>query len=312
MNNIKILNRIAEIERDRYQSSGDYSVTGLIDPPRVTALRKRHEKEVIPPLSSVIPSIMGTAMHEYSEKCLRLWAKKHNYEGYTFEEEVSAKILNRKVSGRYDIRDIDIIDDIKTCKTWKLIFEPDMIDWIQQQNCYAFLLYWDKKIRVRKLLITAFYKDWIEGSALRDKNYPQEQVIEYELPLWPLDKTGAFIVERLQMHIDCENLKDNELPPCTREERWERFPGGNQIEYAIMKSKASKRAAKLVKTTLDDAIEISKGMKGITKDSYIEVRYAQRKRCEKYCSINSFCNDYISYMNNKKNNTLNDYIPLAT
>lgn len=311
MENIKLLNRIVEIEATRYKSSGDYSVTSLIDPPRLTALKKRHGNEIKPQLSSVIPSIIGTAIHEYFIKLLLKWTNKHKYEGYSFEEEVSIKFMDRLISGRYDIRDITDLNDLKSCKVWKKIFDPEMEDWHKQQNLYAYLIYVDKGIKIKRLLITAIYKDWTEGSALRDKSYPQNQIEEYELDLWPLPKTEQFLKERVELHKSCEELPDDKLPACTREERWERFQGGHQIEYAIMKSKEAKRAAKVIRTTLDDAFNIATMMKGITKDSYIEVRYAQRKRCEKYCDVKDFCNHYLEYKSKKDNNNLNDYIPLG-
>ena len=140
MEHIKILERVAEMERERYSSSGDYSVTEIIDPPRLVRLKKRYGSEVIQPLSAVIPSMFGTAVHEYFEKYLKKWVFKTGYAGYTFEEQLEAEVLGRKLSGRYDIRDnLDLID-LKTCKVWKKVFDPNLKEWIEQQNCYAYLL----------------------------------------------------------------------------------------------------------------------------------------------------------------------------
>ena len=113
------------------------------------------------------------------------------------------------------------------------------------------------------------------------------------------------------LHIATEDLPDDKLPACTREERWERFNGGHQVEYAIMKNAKANRAMKLVKTNIEDAFMEVQSLKGITKESFIEVRYAQRTRCEKWCQCKDYCNDYKSYAMAKKNNALNDYIPLG-
>ena len=311
MDHIKILQRVAEMERERYSSSGDYSVTEIIDPPRLVRLKKRYGSETIQPLSAVIPSMMGTAMHEYFEKYLKKWVFKTGYGGYTFEEQLEVEMLKRKLSGRYDIRDnLDLID-LKTCKVWKKVFDPDLKEWVQQQNCYAFLLKESRNIDIKRLLITAVYKDWQEGQSLRNKDYPNHQIEEYELPKWPYEVTKQFIEGRLMLHIAAEDLPDDKLPACTREERWERFPEGHQVAYAIMKNSKSNRAMKVVKTNIDDAFKEVQSMKGITKDSFIEVRYAQRTRCEHWCQCKDYCNDYASYALQKKNNTLNDYIPLG-
>ena len=311
MDHILILNRVAEMERERYSSSGDYSVTEIIDPPRLVRLKKRYGSETIQPLSAVIPSMMGTAMHEYFEKYLKKWVFKTGYGGYTFEEQLEVEMLERKLSGRYDIRDnLDLID-LKTCKVWKKVFDPDLKEWVQQQNCYAFLLKESRNIDIKRLLITAVYKDWQEGQSLRNKDYPNHQIEEYELPKWPYEVTKQFIEGRLMLHIAAEDLPDDKLPACTREERWERFPEGHQVAYAIMKNSKSNRAMKVVKTNIDDAFKEVQSMKGITKDSFIEVRYAQRTRCEHWCNVKDYCNDYKSYAAAKQNNSLNDYVPLG-
>jgi len=311
MENVVVLSRVAEMERERYSSSGDYSVTEIIDPPRLVRLKKRHGHEVEQPLSSVIASMMGTAMHEYFEKYLKKWVFKTGYGGYTFEEQLEIGMLERKLSGRYDIRDnLDLID-LKTCKVWKKVFDPNLKEWTEQQNCYNYLIKEARNIELKRLLIIAIYKDWQEGQSLRNPTYPNDQVEEYELPKWPYQVTKDFIETNLRRHIAVEDVPDDELPACSREERWERFNGGHQVEYAIMKSPKSNRAMKLIKTNLDDALAAAQSMKGITKDSFIEVRYAQRTRCEKWCSVNIYCNDYKSYRAAKKNNTLNDYIPLG-
>ena len=311
MEHIKILQHVAEMERERYSSSGDYSVTEIIDPPRLVRLRKRYGSEVIQPLSSVIASMMGTAMHEYFEKYLKKWVFKTGYEGYSFEKQLEAEVLGRRLSGRYDIRDnLDLID-LKTCKVWKKVFDPNLKEWTEQQNCYAYLLAESMNVEIKRLLITAVYKDWQEGQSLRNPDYPNDQIEEYELTKWPHVTTKQFIEGRMMLHIAAEDLEDDKLPACTRDERWERFNGGHQVEYAIMKNSKSNRAMKLVKTNIEDAFKEVQSIKGITKDSFIEVRYAQRTRCENWCSVKDYCNDYKSYAAAKQNNSLNDYIPLG-
>ena len=317
LDKIDILNRVAEMERDRYTSSGDYSVTSLIDPPRVVQLKKRH-KDIVPPIKSVISAMLGTAVHEYYEKNLKAWAIKHAYDKMVMERQLSyAFYANdskrvRTVSGRFDLKDGDELWDIKTAKAWKIIFDPTLEDWHAQQNMYAYLCHLDG-IEVKSINIQALYKDWLESAAIRDtRNYPQSQVVHYVLDFWPYEKTEAYLLERLDLHTAEENTPDDELPMCTRKERWERFQGGHEVEYAIMKSHKAKRAVKVFRNneSLDEILAVANGMKGITKESFIEVRYAQRKRCEGYCSVNSKCNAYQSYIKAKENNMLNDIIPI--
>jgi hypothetical protein len=272
---MKIISRVAEMERERYQSSGDYSVTDIITPVRIVRLKKRYADQVPLDPESMIASMTGTAVHEYIEKYLRLWIAKHGYTDYILEEQLAidvdvilgGEILTRKVSGRYDIRDGSHLYDIKNIKTWKLIFDPNLDEFHEQQNLYSYLLH-TQGIELDTINITAFYKDWQEGSALRDKNYPQSQVVEYQLTKWDHAYTVDFLEEKLTAHVAHEETPDDELPICTRKERWERHQGGESIHYGILKNKKAKRATKVVRGgTLDEAIKIANGLPKMTKDS---------------------------------------------
>lgn len=309
MENIKALTRAVEAERGRYHSSGDYSVTDLINPPRVVALRKRYGDQTDQPLSAVIPSLIGTFIHEGFELYLRKWAEDNDYKDYQFERELMAEINGRKISGRFDLMDGLDIYDFKSCKVWKKIFDPDLEEWHQQQNLYAYLLHLNG-VDVNSINIIAIYKDWQENMSLRDRNYPQDQICEYKLELWPWEKTEAFLNERLDLHMACEGVDDGDLPQCTREERWERFSGGHTVEYAIMKTRSAKRATKVIRTCLDDAYIAAKKIKGISNESVIEIRYSKRLRCEKYCAVNKFCNHFKIYSESMASGTLNDYLPV--
>jgi hypothetical protein len=309
LDEILILKRVAEMEMERYSKSGDYSVTDIISPPRIVHLKKRYGAKVKPNLESMINSIIGTAIHEYYEKYLELWCDKHDYDGYSLEEQVSVERQGRRISGRYDIREGDQLYDLKSIKVWKLIFDPNLDEYHEQQNLYRFLIKMDKDVEINGLNIVAIYKDWQEGNSLRDKAYPQQQMIEYGLQLWDWDYTEKFLDGKLAELIRCEELADEDLPVCSREDRWERHQGGESIHYGILKNRKAKRATKVVKGgSLDDAIGVANGLKGMTKDSVIEVRYAVPKRCQKYCDICDYCSWFQAWNAKNKEGTVNDYV----
>jgi hypothetical protein len=256
---------------------------------------------------------MGTAIHEYFEKYLKIWADKYNYTDYQFEKQVESTFIvddvPLKVSGRFDVMDGTEMWDIKTAKAWKKIFDPDLEDWHAQQNMYAYLCHLNG-IAVDSINIMAVYKDWQENNALRDPKYPQDQIVDYNLNYWNFQDTEEYIWDRLRKHHAVEETPDDELPACTRKERWERFNGGHDVEYAIMKSPQAKRAAKVVRTTLSDAYAIANGMKGITSQSFIEVRYARRTRCHDWCPVANKCNHYQAYKKKYDTGKLNDFLPI--
>lgn len=311
MDHIKIIKDAFDIYSRHYKSLGDYSATGLINPVRVVALGKRYGHLAKRSLKGQAASLIGTAVHEMMERLLRQ-ANVINPD-YLLERGLVHPFWIgdndfRLVSGRFDIlHDEKDIYDIKTTKCWHLVFDPDMVDWHQQQNIYAFLLKM-RGVTVETLNIVAFYLDWIESKTLRDKKYPQSPVVEYQLELWTPQEQEDFIMHRLQMHVEAESTPDEELPVCTQEERWEEPP-----VFAIMKGPNAKRAAKLIKNgTFEDALKAARGMGGLGNESFIEIRYENRKRCLKYCDVNEYCNVYQDYIKEVNNGKQNEIIPLAS
>ena len=302
------------MHKGNYQSLGDYSVTGIIQPPRIAALQKRHGNESEPTFKSQIASFMGTGIHAYAERML----KKANvkYKCYEVERKIVIPYIidncpsdaptYRLLTGKYDVLMNDKhLYDIKTANIWKVIFDPDLKDWHNQQNLYSWLLN-ERNVKLDSLNILCFFKDWKQGEALRNKAMPQNQVVEYNLTQWTHRQQEDYLVDRMELHIAEEKTPDDELPACSREDRWERFPDGSAVQYAVLKTRKAKRATRVL-PTMDEALSYARGAKGISRDSWIEIRYAKRTRCEEYCGINSFCNHYEAYCAKQQTGTLNEY-----
>jgi len=308
MENIKILKDILEVERQHYHSMGDYSVTTLLNPPRIVHLEKRYGHLVVPTVKSQIAAFMGSGIHDRAEKNLKTMSffdKK-----YMCERTISLDVLGRLITGRFDILyDQKELWDIKTAKTWKIVFDPELTEWVQQQNIYRYILA-VRGINVESLNILCFYKDWQEGNSLRSSTYPQAPVVAYSLPMWTLEDTENFLRERVQLMVDNEQVEDDDLPECTREERWERFSDGARVKYAVLKSKDSGRAYRVFEHK-GEAIACAKDAKGIDiSKGYLEIRYAKRTRCEDWCKTADHCHYFRTYMSKLSKNTLNDLIPL--
>ena len=117
----------------------------------------------------------------------------------------------------------------------------------------------------------------------REDNYPTNQIVMLDIPIIPKDEVKDFIVEKVFNHKFVETAKeDKDLPNCTKEERW-----AKPDVWAIMKN-GNKRASKL--TYSAEAAEIALNTAG--KGHSIEVREGESVRCERYCSVKEFCNQY--------------------
>lgn len=310
MIDIQIIKDAFDIYSRHYSSLGDYSATTIIDSPRRVALFKRYGEGVEYTPESQAASLVGTAVHDKMEELLKMANVKHP--SYLVERSVAhpvtvsrpdvtteagillprRKVWTRLLAGKFDIlaEKKDLID-VKTCKTWKLIFDPDKVDWTKQLNIYCWLLL-QRSIQVKTLTVVAFFMDWIASQALRSKTYPKEPIMEFKIPMWDSHEQERFITSRLLMHCEAEDTKDNDLPRCTMEEMWQ-----NPEEYAIFKDQKAKRALKVCKdSNLHDAITTAQTLKGVSKNSYIEIRHEKRKRCELFCAVNDKCNQYKSWI----------------
>jgi hypothetical protein len=304
---IQILVDAVSESAKHYRSLGDYSATQLIDAPRVVALKKRYGHLTQPTLEQQIASFIGTGIHSHFERNLKLVSAKHPE--YLLERSVTVPVFvngdeYRLVSGTFDIlhNDEDIYD-IKTVNVWKKVFDPDMVDWHNQQNIYAWLLR-QRGLDIKSINIIAIYKDWVSASAVRSKEYPQNQVCHYQLSLWDMEDQQSYIEGRLNEHVKCENLGDDKLPTCTPEERWER----QGTKYAVMKNKNSKRAMKVC-STLEEAHKAVHHLK-VTADSFVEVRPSKRTRCEAWCNVNKYCSVHQDYIESLSDTT-NWIIPVS-
>jgi hypothetical protein len=291
---IPIIKSAFDIYAKHYHSLGDYSATTIIDSPRRVALFRRYGEGLTYTPESQAASLVGTAVHEKVEKLLV--AANVLHPDYIVEkgmaipwEMTDGNVL--LLGGKPDviIPGLEQLTDIKTCKTWKIIFDPEKEEWTKQTNVYRYMLM-DKGIQINKITVVAFFLDWVEGQAMQRHDYPKEPIMEYNINVWPIQETFEFICDRMKAHYECEQLPDDELPPCTKEEMWE-----DDTKFALMKDQNAKKAMKVFHdaTSLTEAVEMASQMPKVSADSFIEIRHGTRKRCNKFCAVNEHCNLYV-------------------
>ena len=295
MDGIKPLFDAINVHRTNYSSGGaDYSVTTLLNPPRIVHLEKRHLSKIDRYVKEQLGSYIGTAIHEYTERCLN----KIPNSPYKCEERLAVTIEDRVVSGAYDIVRIDSAEDmydIKTTSTWKAIF-GDKFDWTAQQNMYRYLYWLHHKKKLRTIRIIAFFMDWSAREMQRyGGKYPREKAEEYSLPRWGIDKTYKYMVERVKIMKAEEDTPDDQLPLCSYEDMWSK-----PDKYAV-KAINRKNALRVCDSEKEAEEWLSEYL---TKDTckhkisqlYLECRPAVRTRCEHWCPCNKYCNQYHDYL----------------
>lgn len=296
MDRIRPLSDAIGIHRKQYSSGGaDYSVTTLLDPPRVVFLNKRHLDKVSLFVQDLLYSYSGTGAHDYFEKMLNLIPNSP----YECETRLNTTINGRKISGAFDIvYNEEDMYDMKNTSCWKVMF-GDKIDWAAQQNMYRFMYHEDRNKLLKTLRIVALFRDWNKNEKFRaGSKYPEHPAMEYRLPVWKLDRTLEFMEGRVNLMIANEDVKDDDLPLCSYEDMW------SKPDQVAVKSTRLKKAVRVLSSQKAADNFVKNYLKGKTcKDSVqtlsYEVRPAMRTRCEHWCPVNKYCSQFHDYLSAK-------------
>jgi hypothetical protein len=262
------------VAADSYsRGDADISVTSLIDPPRLVALREKHWNDITEDASDRIWSLMGQSMHAVLERASRTGIS---------ERRLFIIVEGWKVSGGMDHYDATVIEN-ETLTDYKLTtvykFKNGGYDpkFEQQLNIYAEMLRQHGE-SVNFLKIVGILRDWSRAKARQEEGYPERDVVIRDIPLWAPKKAQEFIRERVILHQQARLS----LPQCTEEERW-----AKPAVYAV-KKKGGKRADALFDSKA--AAEAHASMRG--PDYSIEFRPGQSTRCEDYCPVSEFCEQF--------------------
>jgi hypothetical protein len=149
-------------------------------------------------------------------------------------------------------------------------------DWVAQLNIQCELLKKNGK-KAKKLQIVAILRDWSKNQARLSPEYPPLSVAVIDIPIWPSEVTEKFIIDKINMH---ESAKTS-LPLCSKAERW-----AKDDVYAVMKT-GQKKAVKLFASEVE-----AEAVANQTPGCRVVFRPGESTRCELYCSVSKFCDQY--------------------
>ena len=275
------------LERPTYsKGKAHLSVTQLINSPKIVALTQKFDDELEQDVSEMVWSIFGTAIHGVLEH-----GKDDNH---VVEERLHATLDGWRISGAIDLQiktDAGVaIRDYKTTSAWAVMNEK--LEWEQQLNIYAWLVQTVKQAPVTDIGIVAIIRDWSRREAAKNENYPPAPIKEIPIKLWTYEEQEAYIKHRISMHSACEFALETEedLPLCTPEEMWER-----PTVWAV-KKKGGVRA----KSLHEDEGGAQEALESLGKDYEIEVRPGSRTRCESFCPVSQYCQQWRDYQESLK------------
>jgi hypothetical protein len=287
-NNFNLPDAIVRLAQKPSYSKGKahLSVTEMMNSPKISILRKKHENEIEVDVSTLVFSMFGTAFHNMLEQ--------HPGPDDVVEERLYAEIDGWHVSGAIDVQTITAdgieITDWKTVGAWAV--QNPKPEWEQQLNVYAWLVERLKATPVTKLSIVAIIKDFSQRESQTRANYPSSSIITIDIPLWSMERREAYIRERIHAHSEALFAEETGavLPPCTSEEMWEK-----ETVYALKKDGAVR--AKSLHNSLEEAEE---ALEAAGKGFFIETRPGERTRCASYCQVSQFCKQYQTYLEEKQ------------
>lgn len=266
---------VKAVSVERHNKAGCYSATTLNKGTKEIILQERHWDEFTTDAADNVWAVWGTAVHALFETI-----KDDNFH----EEKFDVAVGNSRVTGTVDSYDMThaIINDWKTASVYK-IMKGDFADWYKQGMTYAWLLK-QNGLDVRRCRFIALLKDHSMTKAETDSSYPQAPVFVYEFEVTPeeLEQAGERITSKIKDIEAAELMSDDEIAPCTAEERW-----ADPEKYAVMKN--GRKSAVRVFDTLIDA-ENCAGELG--NSHYVETRPAVSRKCGKYCLCKDFCSFY--------------------
>lgn len=278
---------VRAVEKEYIYRDKRYSITSLLEPERIIALKRRYSEQIEQDITDCIFMLLGTKTHfELENIGLKENEFVEEHLEYTFENGYT-------LSGIIDHYDDIYLDDYKTCKAYTLIFKSDYDKWKKQLQLGSYLAYkkdgkWRKKGR-----IIALIKDWDRTKSQIQSNYPKYacQVIDFDLGT--PEQVEKLAIELFNKVIKLEQMTNEELPVCTDDERF--YKG---TTWAI-KKKGNKKALKLHSTKEEAEKHLQNLEKGFPNIYEIEERLGEDLRCKYYCSCNAFCSYYKEKYLNK-------------
>ena len=270
------------IQRPTYsRGSSEISVTEILSPPQLVLLRRRHAEDIEEDAADRVWSLFGSACHNILQH-----GKDDNH---VVEERLFTTFEGWSISGQIDLQEIQpdgtvVISDYKVTSAWAV--QQEKTEWVDQLNLYAWLVEITKSVPVSGLQIVGIVRDWSRRDAANKEGYPQAPIVVLDIPLWDHETREQFVRTRLNLHNEANFAAvSGTMPECTSDEMWEK-----PTTYAVMKE-GGKRAKKvfLIQQQAEAFLAEQKGA------HFIETREGGRTRCESFCQVASFCDQWKNY-----------------
>jgi len=317
------------VQNELYVKEGHISATELIAPVQQTQLKWRYNDKVVVDVMDEIWALLGSATHAILEWGSRSPTHIKLYQAVdravtamqsglppqtaidglvrnitNLMRDLSTKpslgriverrmfkynVLGWTVSCKADLIEHHILDDYKVTKAYAIV-NGIKSEWQKQLNVNRHIARANGEI-IDKCRVIAILKDWSQLEATKNSQYPQQQVIVMESPLLEDQTIEKYIENRVRANQEAQKVSDEDLPPCSPEERWTK-PTQFAVHGLNQMGNPKQKAYRVFETS-HEAIEMVQQMNAKGNGHYMmQVRQGGSFRCEKYCAVAPFCKQW--------------------
>lgn len=228
------------------------SATSLIKPLKQFIMSRRVPyQEQVNDLSDFIASRLGHAIHDSVEKAWLLGYQKALKKLGWSDEDIERIRINPPqeypdtksnaiipvyleqrffrvfsehlvISGQADLIIEGQLNDMKSTSTFSYTKGSKNKDYQLQGSIYRWLR--PDLITKDTIRIQFIFTDWQRFKAKIDPNYPQQRVLEEEIPLMSLSETEAWINHKIGLLYKYQDVPEESLPRCSDEDLWRSDP----------------------------------------------------------------------------------------
>jgi hypothetical protein len=276
----------AAVTFDDHESQGsDWSVTTLVQPPQLVWLRRKHALDLMEDVGDRVWLLLGTAVHSILERAGKRLAEQGA--DTLVEHRVETEVLGKRVACVVDVYGDEpaTIDDYKVSSSWSVKYGKPRPEWELQLNLEAAILR-EQGYAVDRLRVIGIFRDWSERLGNSNPDLPQANIEVVEVPVWSRGRAWRVLEERVRMH---EAQAEGANVLCSDEDRW-----AKPKIYAVYRLKSGKRPkkARALFPKLEDAQNEARQIHAEGDKAQIEVRLPSFPRCEKYCPVSEFCEQW--------------------
>ncbi|KXJ61994.1 MAG: hypothetical protein AXW14_17745 [Alteromonas sp. Nap_26] len=252
---------LAHDDYDHDSRENHISATSLLKPLKQLILSNRVDNEAKEDIVGLIPSAMGSSIHNGIESAwVGSYAKNLEKLGYPkrviqrirvnpSDEDLKAnpdiipiylEVRSERevdgfiISGKFDFIGDGRLEDFKTTSVYTYMKGTKDEDYINQGSIYRWLN--PDKVTRDDMAIQFIFTDW-QGSRTREPNYPNMRTVEKKFMLNSIQSTDAFVRTRLATIKKYWDKPESEIPECTDEDLWRK-----PTVYKVYKDENAKRA----------------------------------------------------------------------